>query len=75
MWLAMAIHDGAITLRVSLHREMTKLISVRQDAIAGTQTTEPLVILMAFLFSFVVKKHEMGPSGATTIIATVDGKY
>ena len=27
MWLA--VHDGAITLRVSLHEEMTKLISVR----------------------------------------------
>ena len=27
MWLA--THDGAITLRVSLHKEMTKLISVR----------------------------------------------
>ena len=27
MWLA--IHDGAITLGVSLHKEMTKLISVR----------------------------------------------
>ena len=27
MWLA--IHDGAITLGVSLHEDMTKLISVR----------------------------------------------
>ena len=28
MWLA--IHDGAITLGVSLHEDMTKLISVSQ---------------------------------------------
>ena len=27
MWLA--IHDGPITLRVSLHEDLTKLISVR----------------------------------------------
>ena len=45
MWLA--IHNGAITLGVSLHEDMTKLISVRQDAAAGTQTAEPLVILTA----------------------------
>ena len=58
MWLA--IHDGAITLRVSFHEDMTKLISVskRQDAAAGTQTAEPLVILAACLFSFVVGDHE-----------------
>ena len=44
MWLA--IHDGAITLGVSLHEDMTKAyISQRQDAAAGTQTSEPLVIL------------------------------
>ena len=53
MWLA--IHDGAITLGVSLLEDMTKAyISQRQDAAAGTQTAEPLVILTAFLFSFVV---------------------
>ena len=63
MWLA--IHNGAITLRVSLHEDMTKLISVSQmqDAAAGTQTAEPLVILMVCLFSFVVGEHEMRPSG------------
>ena len=33
MWLA--IHDGAITLGVSLHKRMTG---------AGTQTAEPVVI-------------------------------
>ena len=44
----------------SLHEDMTKLISVsqRQDAAAGTQTAEPLVILTACLFSFVVGEHE-----------------
>ena len=31
MWLA--IHDGAITLGVSLHENMTKLISVRGRAL------------------------------------------
>ena len=60
MWLA--IHDGAITytLGVSLHEDMTELISVsqRQDAAAGTQTAEPLVIPTACLFSFVVGEHE-----------------
>ena len=63
MWLG--IHDGAITLGVSLHEDITKLISVsqRQDAAAGTQTAEPLVILTACLFSFVVGEHEMRPSG------------
>ena len=61
----LAIHDGAITLGVSLHEDMTKLISVsqRQDAAAGTQTAEPLVMLTACLFSFVVGEHEMRPSG------------
>ena len=38
MWLA--IHDRAITLVVSLHEDMTKLISAyisqRQEAAAGT---------------------------------------
>ena len=40
-------------LGVSLHEDMTKLISVsqRQDAAAGAQTAEPLVILTACLFS------------------------
>ena len=36
-------------------------ISQRQDAAAGTQTAEPLVILTACLFSFVVGEHEMRP--------------
>ena len=53
MWLA--IHGGAITLGVSLHEDMTKLISVRGT---GTQTAEPLVILTACL----VGEHEMRPS-------------
>ena len=45
--------------------DMTKQISVsqRQDPAAGTQTAEPLVILTACLFSFVVGEHEMRPSG------------
>ena len=38
-------------------------ISERQDAAAGTETAEPLVILTACLFSFVVGEHEMRPSG------------
>ena len=33
------------------------------SAAAGTQTAEPLVILTACLFSFVVGEHEMRPSG------------
>ena len=44
MWLA--IHDEAITFGGSLHEN----ISQRQDAAAGTQTAEPLVILTACLF-------------------------
>ena len=52
MWLA--IHDGAITLGVSLHKKMTE---------AGKQTAEPVVILTACLFSFVAGEHEMQPSG------------
>ena len=48
MWLA--IHHGAITLGVSLHKKMTE---------AGTQTAEPAAILMACLFSFVAREHEM----------------
>ena len=62
MWLA--IHNGAITVGVSLHENMTKLVSVsqRQDAAAGIQTAEPLVILTACLFSFVVGEHEKRPS-------------
>ena len=57
-WLFMM--ELNITLGVSLHEDMTKLISVsqRQDAAAGTQTAEPLVILTACLFSFVVGEHE-----------------
>ena len=48
MWLA--IHDGAITLRVSLHKELTE---------AGTQTVEPVVILTASLFSFIAGEHKV----------------
>ena len=59
MWLV--IHDGAITLGVSLHDKA--YISQRQDAAAETQTAEPLVILTACLFSFVVGEHEMRLSG------------
>ena len=76
MWLA--IHDGAITLGVSLHKEMTNLISVRGRTLqlSRTQAAEPLVILTACLFSFVVGEHEMRPSGTCYhLIATVDGKY
>ena len=39
------------------------MLSQRQDAAAGTQTAEPLVILTACLFSFLVGEHEMRPSG------------
>ena len=46
-WLA--IHDGAITLGVSLHKKMTE---------AGTQPAEPIVILTTCLFSFVAGEHE-----------------
>ena len=35
--------------------------SQRQDAAAGTQTAESLVILTACLFFFVVGEHEMRP--------------
>ena len=42
MWLA--IHDGAIILGVSLHKKVTE---------TGTQTAEPVVIIMACLLSFV----------------------
>ena len=52
MWLA--VHDGAITLGVSLHKKVTE---------TGTQTAEPVVIIMACLFSFVAGEHEMQPSG------------
>ena len=34
-----------------------------RDAAAGTQIAEPLLILTACLFSFVVGEHEMRPSG------------
>ena len=46
--------DRAITLGVSLHKEMTE---------AGTQTAEPVVILTECLFLFVAEEHEMQPSG------------
>ena len=52
MWLA--IHDGAVTPGVSLHKKMTE---------AGTQTAEPAVILTACLFSFVAGEHKVQPSG------------
>ena len=52
--MLLAIHDGAITLGVSLHKKMTE---------AGTQTTELVVILTTCLFSFVAGEHEMQPSG------------
>ena len=52
MWLT--IQDGAITLGVSLRKEMTE---------AGTQTAEPVVILTACLFPFVAEEREMQPSG------------
>ena len=62
MWLA--IHDGAITLGVSLHEDITKLISVRgrKLQLEHRSTAEPLVILTACLFSFLVGEHEMRPS-------------
>ena len=56
-------------------------LSQRQDAAAGTQTAEPLVILMARLFFFVVGEHEIAGMKCdyqvptATLIATVDGKY
>ena len=57
------IHDGAITLGLSLHEGMTKLISIRgRSTLQLEQTTELLVILTACLFSFVVGEHEMRPS-------------
>ena len=40
-------------------------LSQRQDATDGTQTTEPLAIPTACLFSFVVGEHEMRPSGTS----------
>ena len=43
-----------ITFGVSLHKKMTE---------AGTQTAELVVILTAYLFSFVAGEHEMQPSG------------
>ena len=54
-----------LPLGLLLQEDMAKLISVsqRQDAADGTQTTEPLVILTACSFSFVVREHEMRPSG------------
>ena len=57
MW--MAIHDGAIALGVSMHKEMT----VRGRTLQLEQTAEPLVILTACLFSFAVGEYEMRPSG------------
>ena len=62
MWLA--IHDGAITIEVSLHKQMTKLISVRSRTLQLEQTPESLAILTACLFSFVIGEHEMRPSGS-----------
>ena len=63
MWLA--IHDGDITLGVSLHEDMTRLISVRGRTLQLEHRlhAEPLVIPTACLFSFVVGEHEMQPSG------------
>ena len=62
MWLG--IHDGAITLRVSLHEDITKLMSVRGRTLQlEHRLLTPLVILTACLFSFVVREHEMRPSG------------
>ena len=61
MWLA--IHDGAITLGVSLHEDMTKLISVRgrtlqlEHGLLNTCNTDDMHIF------FVVGEHEMRPSG------------
>ena len=52
MWLA--IHDGAITLGVSLYKTITE---------AKTQTAELVVILTVCLFSFVAGEHKMQPSG------------
>ena len=52
--MRLAIHDGAITLGVSLHKKMTE---------AGTQTAEPVAIITACLFSFVAREHEMKPLG------------
>ena len=52
MWLA--IHDGVFSLGVSLRKKMTE---------AGRQTAEVVVILMACLFSFVAREHEIQPSG------------
>ena len=65
MWLT--IHDGAITLEVSLHKKMTE---------AGTQTAEPVVIITSCLFSFVAESMKCNHQvPATTLIATVDEKY
>ena len=50
MWLA--IHDGAIILGVSLYKEMTKHISVRDRTLQLEHTAEPLVILTARFFLF-----------------------
>ena len=81
MWLA--IHDGTIILEVSLHKEMTKLISVRGRTLQLEHRllNHPLVTLTACLFSFVVGEHEIPGMKldhqvpAATLIATVDGKY
>ena len=52
MWLA--VHDGPISLGVSLHKKMTE---------AGTHSTELVVIILACLFSFIAEGHEMQPLG------------
>ena len=59
MWLA--IHDGAITLGISLHEDITKLISVRGRTL---QLEHRLLnhLLTACLFSFLVGEYEMRPS-------------
>ena len=51
-----------ITLGVSLHEEMAKLISVGRS-LQLEQTAESFVILTACLFSFVAGEHEIQPSG------------
>ena len=76
MWLA--IHDGAgwsYYLSGTIAQENDKAyLSQRQDAAAGTQTAEPLVILTACLFSLAAGENKKQVP-ATTLIATVGGKY
>ena len=61
--LGESLHENIIILGVSLHEDNKADLSQRQDAAAETQTAEPLVILTACLVSFVVREHEMRPSG------------